>query len=124
MEGSVNRSGTDPAGKVGKKRFNKRAFVSLAMFVSGLLLPVSGIMLHVLQFEPLTEARHFWMSVHNMAAFLFTLFVVIHISYNWRSLIHYARMMKGIAVSREAIWAILLVACIVGLFSSHVFHVR
>jgi hypothetical protein len=124
MEESVNRSGTDPVGKGEKKSFNKRAFVSIVMFISGLLLPVSGIMLHELQFEPLTTARHFWMSVHNMAAFLFTIFVVIHISYNWRCLIRYAKKIKGIAVSKEAVMAILLVVMIVGLFSSHAFHVR
>jgi hypothetical protein len=124
MEENANRSGTGPVGKVEKKRFNKRAFVSIAMFVSGLLLPVSGIMLHEFQFEPLTKARHFWMSVHNMGAFLFTIFVVIHISYNWRSLIHYIKMIKGIAISKETVMAILLVVLVVGLFSSHAFHVR
>jgi hypothetical protein len=48
-----------------KKPFNKRAFISIAMFLAGICLPISGIMNHRLQFEPLTVERHFWMSVLN-----------------------------------------------------------
>jgi hypothetical protein len=124
MEENVNRSGTDPVGRGGEKPFNKRAFVSIAMFIAALFLPVSGAMIHRLSSGPLTTALHFWMSVHNMAAFLFAIFAITHISYNWRCLIRYAKRVKGVAISREAVMAILLVACIVGLFSSHAFHVR
>jgi len=107
-----------------KKSFNKRAFISIAMFVSGLSLPVSGIMNHNLQFEPLTQQRHFWMSVHNISAILFTIFIILHLFYNWRSLIHYIRKAKGLVISKEALAAITLVVIIVSLFSSHAFHVR
>jgi uncharacterized membrane protein YdcZ (DUF606 family) len=65
-----------------KKPFNKRAFISIAMFLAGICLPISGIMNHRLQFEPLTVERHFWMSVHNMAGILFVIFVILHLSYN------------------------------------------
>jgi hypothetical protein len=107
-----------------KKAFNRRAFVSITMFVAGLALPVSGIMNHNLQIEQLTAQRHFWMSVHNMSAFLFTMFAIIHVVYNRRSLWHYAKKVKGILISKEALAAIMLVAGIVALFSSHVFHMR
>ena len=106
------------------KPFNKHAFISIAMFIAGLGLPISGIMNHRLQFEPLTPERHFWMSVHNMSAILFTLFVIIHLTYNWRSLVRYAKKIKGIRISKEAILAVILVVFIVGLFSSHAFLVR
>jgi uncharacterized membrane protein HdeD (DUF308 family) len=105
-----------------KKKFNKRAFTAVVIFVAGLILPISGIMNHKLQFDSLTTQRHFWMSVHNFAAILFVLFVVIHVSYNWRSLIHYIRNLKNHIISKEAIFAILFVIIIVGLFSTHVFH--
>ena len=107
----------------GKKKFNKRAFVSVAMFVALAALPVSGIMNHNLQFETLTPERHFWMSVHNMSAFLFTVFAIIHLSYNWRPLLDYMRKAKKITISKEAVLAIVLVVFIVGVFSSHAFHV-
>lgn len=34
-----------------KKQFNKRAFISTALLVSGLSLPLSGFMNHYLQFD-------------------------------------------------------------------------
>ena len=107
-----------------KKPFNGRAFISIVLFLSGLCLPISGIINHKLQFEPLTIERHFWMSIHNFAAMLFTIFAIIHISYNWRALKHYAKRVKEISISKEAIVAFVLVVIIVGLFSSHAFHVR
>ncbi len=107
-----------------KKQFNRRAFVSVALCISGLILPVSGIMNHELQFAGLTVARHFWMSVHNMSAALFVGFLIAHLSYNWRALVHYMRRMKGSVISKETITAIVLVAGVVGVFASHALHLR
>ena len=106
-----------------KRSFNKRAFISIALFLSGLCLPFSGIMVHTLQFEQLTVERHFWMSVHNTAGILFVIFAILHISYNWRSLLNYAKKAKEMFISKEALIAIVLVIAMVGLISSHVFHV-
>ena len=102
--------------------FNRRAFVSIALLASGLVLPLSGIMNHQLQFESLTQTRHFWMSVHNMSAFLFACFVVAHATLNWRTIVHYAKKAKSKLISKEAFVAIVLVAGVVGLFASHAFH--
>jgi hypothetical protein len=107
-----------------KKPINKRAFISIAMFVSLMGLPVSGIMNHQLQFEPLTPARHFWMSVHDVSAILFVALAIIHICYNWRVLLHYVQKAKETVISKEAIMAALLVVIIVGVISSHVLHVN
>ena len=104
------------------KKFNKRSFITIAMFMSGLMLPFSGLMNHRLQFETLTTARHFWMTVHNVAAILFILFMIIHISYNWRLLIKYSKNVGASIISKEAMAAIFLVIFIVGLFSMHALH--
>ena len=104
------------------KKFNKRAFITIAMFISGLMLPFSGLKNHSLQFETLTTARHFWMTVHNVAAILFILFIIIHISYNWRILVKYSKNVGTIIISKEALAAIVLVIFIVGLFSMHALH--
>jgi hypothetical protein len=109
---------------VKKKPFNKRAFISFVMFLSGLCLPVSGLMNHRLQLEPLTGERHFWMVVHNIAAFLFVILAIIHISYNWRVLMNYIKNTKRGRISKEAIAAIALVIILVGLISSLAFHNR
>ncbi len=107
-----------------KRPFNKRAFTSMGLLASGLLLPASGLMNHLLQFEPLTRERHFWMSVHDVAAIVFVVFVVVHLTFNWRALVHYAKKVKGITISREAAAAVLLVFFVVGIIASHALHVR
>jgi hypothetical protein len=109
---------------VEKKSFNKRAFTSIALFLSGLILPISGIMNHELGFDSLTQARHFWMSVHNMSGILFTIFAITHITLNWRSLVHYTTKAKGVVMSKEAVTAFFLIVCVIGLFASHAFHVQ
>jgi ferredoxin len=106
------------------KTFNRRAFVSVILFFSGLILPLSGIMNHELQFEPLTPQRHFWMSVHNVSALLFAIAAILHIKSNLGPLKNYLGIAKGMLVSREALAAVLLVAGAVTLFASHAFHVR
>jgi hypothetical protein len=107
-----------------QKHFNKRAFISTALFTSGLFLPISGLMNHLLQFEGLTFARHFWMSVHDISGILFIIFSILHISYNWRALINYIKKVKDIFISKEALIAVILVIIIVGLISSHAFHIN
>lgn len=107
---------------VKKKPFNKRAFVSTALFISGLILPFSGYMNHILQFDTLSIDKHLWMSVHNVTGILFALFVILHITLNWSALLNYAKKAKEKFVSKETLTAAALVILVVCLFSSHVFH--
>ncbi len=104
-----------------KKQFNKRAFISTTMFISGLFLPFTGFMNHTYQLE-LTQARHFWMSVHNVSGVLFIIFLILHLVYNWKTLLNYIRKAKERFLRKEALTAILLVIIIVGLISSHTLH--
>jgi len=110
--------------KVVKRVFNKRAFTSVAMVMSGLILPVSGTMNHDLQFSGLTTERHFWMAVHNIAATLFIIFGFMHVTFNWKALSHYIVGLKKSVPSREALAAISLVILVVGVFASHALHAR
>ncbi len=105
-----------------RKPFNKRAFISTALLTSGLLLPFSGLMNHLLQVEEITTARHFWMSVHDISGILFVLLCILHISLNWKALVNYMKKAREVFLSREAWFAIILVIILVGLISSHVFH--
>jgi cytochrome b subunit of formate dehydrogenase len=107
-----------------KKPFNKRAFVAIVIFLTGISLPVSGIMNHNLQPEPMTVDKHFWMSVHNFAAILFIIFVIVHIYYNWRVLMHYAKNATRMTISKEALAAVAFMILVIGLFTSHVFHIQ
>ena len=106
------------------KPFNKRAFISTALFTSGLILPISGLMNHILQFEGLTLSRHFWMSVHDISGILFVIFSILHIYNNRKALISYAKKAKEALISKEAMIALSLVIILVCLISSHVFHIH
>jgi hypothetical protein len=107
-----------------KRKFNNRSFISIAIIASALILVVSGLENHNLQFDPFTVNRHLWMSIHNSSAFLFTLFISIHVYYNWRSLTKYFGTIKNRLISKEAFIAIFCVIVFVGLISSHVFLTR
>lgn len=107
-----------------KKAFNKRAFISVGMLISGFILPFSGFLNHVLQFEFLTLERHFWMTVHNTSAILFIVFALFHLSYNWRVFWTYLNNKKTLLLKRESVFAMIFVIALVGLFSLHVFHAR
>jgi hypothetical protein len=106
-----------------KKSFNKRAFISTALFISGLSLPITGFINHSLQFDQLSVERHFWMSAHDIAGILFIFFGILHISFNWRALVNYVKKTKDKFISKESLIAIAFVIIVVGLMSSHAFHI-
>ena len=70
-----------------KKSFNERAFVSIALFVMFILLPISGRMIDIMKDNP--EAAHTWGNIHCLLGLLFTGFGLFHIVYNWNTLKHY-----------------------------------
>ena len=72
-----------------KKLFNKRAIVSVALFIMFILLPISGKMIEAVKNDP--ESRYIWSGIHGSLAFLFTIFGLFHIVYNWKSLKHYLK---------------------------------
>lgn len=85
------------------KKFNSRSFIAIAMFLSGLMLPISGIMNHSLQFDILTQGRHFWMSIHNMAGVLFAITTICHITLNWKALVNHINKTKTYLMNKEAV---------------------
>jgi hypothetical protein len=94
------------------------------MLISGLCLPLSGLMNHYTGFDPLTVERHFWMSVHDVSGILFVIFAVLHIILNRRTIKTYIHTLKGKLINKEAFAALIIVIFITALISSHAFHVR
>lgn len=72
-----------------KKSFNKRAVVSAALFILFILLPVSGKMIHATSDHQ--EVGSIWGGIHSFLGFLFFVFGIFHIVYNWKALKHYLR---------------------------------
>jgi cytochrome b subunit of formate dehydrogenase len=110
-----------------KSSLNKRSLNVLIMFFSFLLLPFSGVVIHstheVSEGEPL---RHFAMSVHNLSAIIFLCSCMLHLFANRKALAKYLseKTTEYSGFKREAVLALLFVLVLVGLFSSHAFHVR
>ena len=63
------------------------------------------------------------MAVHDISGILFVIFAILHVSYNWRALINYLKKVKDTFISKEALVAIMVVIILVGLISSHAFHI-
>lgn len=105
-----------------KGQFNKRAFISVGMFISGIGLPLSGIMNHYLAFDSMTTERHAWMSAHNILGIFFILFAVFHIIYNWKGLIKYIKNSVEAFISKEAVTALSVVLFFLVLVILHTFY--
>jgi hypothetical protein len=105
------------------RNFNKRAFVALMIAFTGVCLPVSGLLNHLHQFEPLTTARHAWMAAHNAMGILFAVSVTWHLVLNRRMLGVHLRSAaaKVPRVSREAMLAGAIVALVLALAVGHAF---
>lgn len=110
----------------GKSSMNRRALTSMFMFFSFLFLPLSGIPLHYAREGRFPNLEHWLMSVHNMAATIFVLATILHLIMNWKVLSRYMVEKKAefFTFKREMIIALVVVIVLVGLFSSHAFHVH
>jgi hypothetical protein len=108
------------------KPFNPRAFVALVAAVAGLGLPLTGVANHLFQMESMTLRRHARMAAHNGLAVIFATFVVWHVVLNRRAFLAHLRgaAARWRSVSREVLWATVLVAA--GLFVAvgHAFHAQ
>jgi hypothetical protein len=92
-----------------QKKFNKRAFTAVGMFISIIGLPFSGYMNHLLGFDTLSADRHIWMSVHNILGIFFLFFSTWHIILNWKLLKAYLKKASSVIISKETVYAVSLV---------------
>jgi hypothetical protein len=78
-----------------KKRSNKRAIVSVGIFILFILLILSAITIEVLEELPYSTALeaiyHVCTAIHVLSGILFAGFGTFHIVYNWRTLKHYLK---------------------------------
>ncbi len=96
------------------------------MLFSFLCLPFSGIPLHYVRGGELSTLEHWLMSVHNMAATIFVIAAITHLALNWKALSRYMveKTVELFAFKREMIIGLVVVIILVGIFSSHAFHVH
>jgi len=106
-----------------RKPFHARAFVASVAAISGSGLPVTGLGSHLCQAYPVTPSYHAWMTIHWSLAIVFVVFAVWHVVLNRRALL---RHLRGASprireVSREAVFAVTLVAVVVFAAVAHLY---
>jgi hypothetical protein len=104
-----------------------RALASLVMLFSFILLPLSGIPLHLTGSISLQDpVRHSIMTIHNTSSVIFIIALIIHLVLNWKAIINYmlTKTKEYVKFKKELLVALIIVLGLVGLFTSHVFHLN
>jgi hypothetical protein len=102
-----------------RKRFYWRSYVSFGLFLSFLVITISGIVLYVAPpgriarwtaWQMLFLSREQWEDLHTLFSYLFIIFGVFHLFlFNWKLFFSYIRSRVSIGLNRkrEMIYAIL-----------------
>lgn len=90
-----------------RKKFSRRKFVSVGLFLSLAVLLITAIVIQI--FEALEDDLfiHFFTVIHIFTGLSFTVLSVLHMEINWSAMKSYVRLKKLIE-NREAIAAFLL----------------
>lgn len=106
------------------QKVNRRVMVTFIMLFSFVILPFSGLLLHLADDHASGSLKTFSMTFHNIAAIVFTIAAVIHVKYNGKSILFHVKDPKkrGIRYPREISIAITIMLIIFLLATVHVFH--
>jgi protein-S-isoprenylcysteine O-methyltransferase Ste14 len=69
-----------------KKTLTKRATISLTLLFSLVMMPVSGVIIHVLHG---TKTSHTWLHLHVIFGVIFIVAGIYHVLFNWRAMKNY-----------------------------------
>ncbi len=107
-----------------KGRFSWRAFVSLYVTWSALILLISGIILYIAPAGRIAKWTHIsllglekedWQAIHTVFSFLFIIAIGFHLFYNWKPFISYLKdRFKKVFALRKELYATTVV--VVGIF--------
>ncbi len=107
-----------------KGRFSWRAFVSLYVTWSALILLISGIILYIAPAGRIAKWTHIsllglekedWQAIHTVFSFLFVIAIGFHLFYNWKPFISYLKdRFKKVFALRKELYATTVV--VVGIF--------
>ena len=105
------------------QHLNTRALVALVMLGSFVWLPTVGIALHFANLSPFSPTQHLLMTIHNLAATIFLVSLVLHLKLNWKPLLNYLKLTaaRSRGYRTEFGVAILIVGIPLSLGALHVF---
>lgn len=104
---------------------NTRRLVFYFMVLSFAVLPISGVLLHVVSKGQVDEQMHHaCMAVHNLASTVFVLSVIVHLMLNSKTIAAYVRGSVNAARPRmkELFIAFMVMAALVVLGIRNAFH--
>jgi hypothetical protein len=105
-----------------RKSFNTRRFVSVGLFFTLASLVITGILIQISEALEQEFPAHFCTAVHVLTGLVFSVFSVLHIVLNWRSLKMYIKKTGKASISKEAIvalFAVLIIVLAVFLLAGH-----
>jgi len=100
------------------KKFDRRAFTSIALLISAIILPLSILMRHWPVFENSKQAKHLFTSVHATSGLFFTLLLVVHLILNRKALKKYFVKDSRSIAQKNVFAAVAIVIFIIVILSS------
>ncbi len=103
------------------KGSGKRALTALISLISGAGLPFTGVAVHMLKSDPTHGALHSCTVAHEILGVMFTVSTIWHVILNRKALVNHIRRSPGqvVRISREAVWAVVLVGALLLIGLSH-----
>lgn len=90
-----------------KKSFNSQRFVSLGLFLTLTILVITAIVIQIFEALEIDFFIHLFTVIHIFSGLTFTILSVFHSITNWQAMRGYIKS-KNLVISREAIYAFLL----------------
>jgi hypothetical protein len=99
----------------------KRALTALVSLISGAGLPFTGLAVHMLKSDSAAGTLHACTVAHEILGLVFTVSTVWHVILNRKALARHIRHCPGRAsrMSREVVWAVVLVGAMLLAGLSH-----
>jgi hypothetical protein len=100
-------------------KFRFRAFTALMMFWSFVIETISGIILYIVPPGRIANwtnwklwglTKHQWAAAHTILGYVFLVFAVLHIVYNWRPILNYSKrkIQAGLKIRKELLVSFLV----------------
>lgn len=93
----------------GKAAFNSYKFTSVGLLLHFIVLVITAIIIQIFEAYEQDFYIHLFTVTHIFAGFTFIVLNVLHAKKHWKLMMNYIHA-KGLIVSREAVYALLLTA--------------
>ncbi len=100
------------------RKFDKRAFASIGLFVTSLFLPVSMLLRHSPILDRLEHSQQLFTAIHSASGIVFVFFFSLHLIFNWKVLKKYLSGGGSSLLRSEVFASAVFVLFVIALFST------